>query len=227
LRMIDGVTLELFDNRIVRLEGLGAPRAPARAGSDTNWPIENRAREYAGAIVTGQRVDISSTDQPDRYGRVIGQVFLADGTWVNGALVRGGMARVETQSDQTRCASEALMLEDIARTGTRGMWALSAYAIHAPEESAGFTNDFQIVEGMVVSVAEVRGRIYLNFGEDYRTDFTVTIAPSDMRRFEAVGLDPLSLVNARIRVRGWLEFFNGPMIEASHPEQLELLESEL
>jgi hypothetical protein len=30
-------------------------------------------------------------------------------------------------------------------------------------------------------------------------------------------------VGREIRVRGWLEFYNGPMIEATHPEQIELL----
>jgi hypothetical protein len=28
----------------------------------------------------------------------------------------------------------------------------------------------------------------------------------------------------RFRVRGWLEFFNGPMIEISHPGQVEVVE---
>lgn len=27
-----------------------------------------------------------------------------------------------------------------------------------------------------------------------------------------------------LRVRGWLKSFNGPMIEATHPEQIEVLE---
>jgi len=27
-----------------------------------------------------------------------------------------------------------------------------------------------------------------------------------------------------IRVRGWIKKFNGPLIEASHPEQIEILE---
>ena len=32
-----------------------------------------------------------------------------------------------------------------------------------------------------------------------------------------------TLEGKRIRVRGWLRSWNGPQIEASHPEQIELL----
>ena len=33
-----------------------------------------------------------------------------------------------------------------------------------------------------------------------------------------------SLIGKKIRVRGWLEKRGGPMIEATHPEQLEFLD---
>jgi hypothetical protein len=70
----------------------------------------------------------------------------------------------------------------------------------------------------------VRGRAYLNFGADWKQDFTVTLAPAVRRLFEAEGHDPRAYEGRRIRVRGWLKSFNGPMIEATHPEQIELLE---
>ena len=37
------------------------------------------------------------------------------------------------------------------------------------------------------------------------------------------GLDPLALDNALIRVRGWIESGDGPRIEVTHPEQIEVL----
>ena len=76
---------------------------------------------------------------------------------------------------------------------------------------------------MVLDVAKVKGRVYLNFGENWRTDFTVTLSSKVSRLFKKVGMDPLALKDQRIRVRGWLRKRNGPMIQASHPEQAELL----
>ena len=39
---------------------------------------------------------------------------------------------------------------------------------------------------------------------------------------EAAGLDLMSLPGRRIRVRGWVEWWNGPMIEISHPQEIEV-----
>jgi hypothetical protein len=73
----------------------------------------------------------------------------------------------------------------------------------------------------VTSVADVRGRVYLNFGADYKTDFTVAIAKKNVKRFAE--LDLLNLTGARVRARGWVEMINGPMIWMDHPGRLEIL----
>ena len=74
---------------------------------------------------------------------------------------------------------------------------------------------FQIAEGLVLDVATVKGRTCLNFGPDWRTDFTITVQPRDRRRFVKVRL---------VRVLGWLRWRSGLMIEATHPEQIGVLE---
>ena len=48
-------------------------------------------------------------------------------------------------------------------------------------------------------------------------------APAALRRFAADEFDIESLAGLRIRVRGWIKSFNGPMIDATHPEQIEVL----
>ena len=42
--------------------------------------------------------------------------------------------------------------------------------------------------------------------------------------FTAAGLAPKTLENRRLRVRGWVEERNGPRIEATRPEQIEIAE---
>jgi len=220
---VDTVSYELADGRELRLEGLGSPRAPAHR--DGPWPILEEATDDARDLIGTGAISFAPTEEPDRYGRVIAQVWLEDGIWLNGALVERGLARAETTVDQRRCAIEVLALEATARANRRGMWRLSVYDVREGLETSAYTNDFQIVRGRIVEAAEVRGRIYLNFGTDWRTDFTVTIAPRDVAMFAEAGLDPLSWGGRAIRVRGWLEWYNGPMIEASHPEQIELLDA--
>jgi micrococcal nuclease len=74
-----------------------------------------------------------------------------------------------------------------------------------------------------VAVGQGAGRIYLNFAEDWRRDFTVSVARKDVDAFTAAGIDLKELAGKTIRVRGWLQWRNGPMIEATHPEQIELV----
>jgi hypothetical protein len=72
-------------------------------------------------------------------------------------------------------------------------------------------------------VGEGSGRIYLNFADDWRSDFTISIERKDIPAFTEAGIDPKQLAGKQVRVRGWIEWRNGPMIAATHPEQLELL----
>ena len=61
------------------------------------------------------------------------------------------------------------------------------FRVRAASEADTGLHSFQLVEGRVRAAAVVRGRGYLNFGPDWREDFTVSIAPRDRRRFEAAG----------------------------------------
>jgi hypothetical protein len=45
----------------------------------------------------------------------------------------------------------------------------------------------------------------------------------DGEAFKAAGIDPKALAGKKLRVRGWVEWRNGPMIHATHAEQIELL----
>ena len=75
----------------------------------------------------------------------------------------------------------------------------------------------------MVAAAVVRGRAYLNFGPDWKGDFTVSVEPRHRRLFDAEGIDIEALEDRRIRVRGWVESWNGPLIEVTHPKQIEVL----
>jgi hypothetical protein len=71
----------------------------------------------------------------------------------------------------------------------------------------------------VAAVGGGAARTYLNFGQDWHTDFTVEIERKDKAAFASAGIDLGALAAKRIRVRGWIEWRNGPMIRASHPSR--------
>ncbi len=227
--IVDGDTLVLEDGRQVRLVGIQAPKLPLGRPDFQTWPLAEEAKDALGAQVLGRELRlVYGGRRVDRHGRQLAHLYAAlpDGgeAWVQGALLAQGLARVYSFADNRALVAEMLALETAARQARRGIWRLGFYAVRGAEEAGRHIGTFQLVEGRVQDAAVVRGRAYLNFGPDWREDFTVTLAPKVRRRFEAEGLDPRSYRGRFLRVRGWLKSFNGPMIEATHPEQIEVLD---
>jgi endonuclease YncB( thermonuclease family) len=218
--VIDGETLDLVDGRRVRLVGIDAPRPGTLAGRRLP-ALAREAKEKLAALLSKGAVELRyAGNQLDRHGRVLAQVF-AGGGWVEGALLRAGLARVESFADDRAGVPEMLALERAARRAHRGIWAHPFYAVRRPEEAARYTGSFQIVEGTVVDGARVDGQVFLNFGSDWHTAFTLHLDGAAQRLCRKAGFDPMALVGARLRVRGFIDGTRRPIIDITHPEQIE------
>lgn len=231
-RVIDGETLALEDGSELRLIGAKAPGPPLGA-RNAPWPIDAETKQALESLAAGATVEYRfGGRRTDRYGRLLAQVFVTRGrerVWLQSELIGRGLARAYSLADNRACAEELFRREADARSHRRALWRLRAYRVREAaeiEELLGLRFSFQIVEGRVKDVGESRRRLYLNFSDDWRKDFTVTIAPGDRKRFEQAGVDPKALAGRRVRVRGWLDARNGPSIAATHPEQIEIIEPE-
>lgn len=223
--VIDGDTLVLESGGSVRLVGIQAPKLPLGRPDFAEWPLAEAARAALSDLTRGQSVTLSfGGARADRYGRLLAQLHRqSDGVLVQGEMLARGMARVYTFSDNRALAAEMLAIEAAARAAKRGIWRHPFYAVRGVDEMDLFIDSFQLIEGKILKTAKIRDYIFLNFGADYRTDFTVAVDKRDWRRFEAAGVDPMRWSGRAVRVRGWLDKRNGPMIEITHPEQIELL----
>ena len=223
---IDGQTLRLADGRVLRLAGILVPNRAT--GSDDRYT--NAARQALTLLVQDRQIVFAFGKRSmDRHGRFVAQVWRATGdgsrdAWLQAALLADGFARVATTPDNVLLASEMLRIEDEARRARRGLWGDPIYRIRTPEDAGGALDDFHIVEGRILAVAVRRGTGYLNFGADYRTDFTLNLSREALRLMRESHMDPASLQGIRVRARGWLRSFNGPLIEITHPEQMEILQ---
>jgi endonuclease YncB( thermonuclease family) len=168
----------------------------------------------------------------DRYGRMLADAFLPGDPGgeaersATKTLLAQGLARISSHPGAAVCLAELRTAEDAARRAALGLWGDPRYFPRAAEDAAGISADrgrFTLVEGKVVSVRESGGTIYVNFGRRWSEDFTVTIAKRRERAFSAAGLEPRQLTGRRVRVRGWVEERGGPWIEASAPEQIEIV----
>ncbi|MDZ7714567.1 MAG: thermonuclease family protein [Rhodovibrio sp.] len=229
--IVDGDTLYLSDGREVRLVGLQAPKLPLGRPDFEPWPLADDAKAELSRLVLGEAVTLAYGGRPvDRHGRMLAHLYLDPqpgdrGPWVQGRMLEAGMARVYTFADNRDLAAAMYAREDTARLAGRGIWGHPFYQVRGTNELDALIDTFQVVQARVRDVAAVDGRVYLNFGADWRTDFTVTLAPRTARSFEQEGVDVMAYQGERVQVRGWLERYNGPLIEATHPEQIRMLDA--
>ena len=224
IEVVDADTVRLDDKRQVRLVGLQGPKLPLGRPNYPTWPLAPEARDYLVKLIGAAPLTLHyGGAREDRHGRILGHLTTPDGTWIQGSMLQAGYARVYTFDDNRSLIAEMLALEAEARAAKRGIWANAYYRIRTPNDLQGTTDSFQIVEGRVLAVGLSRDRAFLNFGPDYKTDFTIAIAKRDFKNFGR-GFYPTRFDGKLLRVRGWVEAVNGPSIDVTHPEQIEVLQ---
>ena len=214
--IVDPVSLRLETGLVVRLAGI----VPPPDEESTAAAIDRLAE-----MTLGQEIVLRhGTLTHDRYQRAMAQLYLAaDASWVQAALVAEGLAIVGGLAEDRSCLADLLAVERSARDAGRGVWQAGLPADAWSNRIRQGDLRFAIVEGEVVSVGRTERTVYLNFGHDWSTDFTVTIESADAAAMESEGRSFDSLIGSRIRVRGWLDQWDGPWIRVDHGEQIELL----
>lgn len=219
--VLAGDLLHLADGRVVRLAGIRVPHAD---GDDSDGQrFAEQVRAELGALLDGHAIRLVVAEAPrDRYGRLVAQVERGDGVWIQGALLERGLARVQTRPGEVARAEQMLAIEHNARMARLGLWGEPAFRPREASAVDGASGRFQIVHGRVLRVAPTERFVYLNFGDDWRRDFTVRIAKKLARDLADSGLDVASLAGRRLEIRGLVLEAGGPLIELSHREQMQV-----
>ena len=222
IRVVDGRSVVLEDGREVRISGIETPQVSAAEGRSSA-----AGKAALETILLGQLVELHGLqDVTDRYGRTAAFLVRLDGAIdVAGDLLARGHARVAAQIGDAACAAELHSRERGARTSKLGLWSEPYYDVieaHNAPQLLAARGRFSLVEGKVLSVRESGGTIYLNFGRRWSEALTVTISKRHERIFSGTGLLLKRLESRTVRIRGWIEERNGPRIEASWPEQIEV-----
>ena len=221
-RVVDGDTLSLADGRTVHIAGIEAVKADSAAAPAAVLAWE--ARREIARLVDGTPVTVSPAPAAaDRYGRLHAAVRLADGRSLGEVLVAAGLARVRLFPGEKPCLANLFAAEAGARSAPRGLWALPDFAVRQAGDPSlpAQTGLYELVEGRVASVGHGKYMVFLDFGRDYRRDFTVMV-PNAMVR--ALSLPADAFKGRRVRVRGVIEASGGPAIRLGAPEEIELLD---
>ena len=223
-RVLDGETLILDDGSAVRLIGALAPRARDAGAEAGAWPPEIQSFQTLSNLVLGKRIKLAfGGRQKDRYGRFLAQVFLEAGgrsEWVQGTMLAAGQARVYG-------VPELLAHEAEARRKRLGLWSNGVYR-PMPAEQPGMLlklrGKYERVIGTVASIGRTKTTTYLNFGTDWKSDFTVRIGKAVLGANPELARTLDTLQSKSVIVRGWIERRNGPLIDIADVSQIEFLD---
>lgn len=164
----------------------------------------------------GARLTVIPRGEPDRWGRERADIQAGDGDDdLAGGLIAAGLAFADANEADLLCRPALRLLEASARARRLGLWrgpVLSATDGAALRIASG---RFAVVEGRVRHVGERGARTYLDFGARGADALTVTVSKRTWRMVRARGLSAASLEGRSVRVRGVLEVWRGPILEAA------------
>ncbi|WP_425407312.1 OB-fold nucleic acid binding domain-containing protein [Hwanghaeella sp.] len=221
-KMLPDGALSLRDGQEIVLTGLdvGLGLAPASKA----FIRELQALQNAGPwrLIAAEK---------DRYDRLAGRFETSDGVWVQERLLRLGFARYGGGVSSADERALLLAAEQAARAAWRGVWRNPRYRVRPADIPDDIYNGFQIVEGRIVTVGRSNGTVFLNFGEDWRTDFTAGVSLRLRQKEMPLTADgaPISVYDLEgqlVRLRGVVRRYNGPYMEIAAADQIELLDEQ-
>jgi len=90
-------------------------------------------------------------------------------------------------------------------------------------ETAGHIGEYGAVSGRVHKVTVKRTHAYVNFGADWKNDFTIYI-PKDTLAVMGAG-EITALQGRSVRVYGYIHSYYGPRITLLEPDKLEVIDA--
>lgn len=228
-KVIDGQTILMKDGKIVRLSGIFYPFV---TGKDSDGSMVRAKQKLERVLPENTEVMLYQTRYEDkgrinRMGHQLAHLAVKKtGEWVNGAMVAYGYAYALTDLDNPQMVGQLYAAERLARKESRGLWAEgSDYGLLTPVTAHEGDGTFRVVEGVVTKASTSSNHLYLNFGDDWRQDFTVKVTSAQRRVLSKRGIDPMTLSGHTVLVRGWLREWNGPYMELESIDQLEVLQA--
>ncbi len=228
LKVIDGDTIKLSGGKLLRYIGIDTPEVRIKKKNNFVYspqPFALEAKEYNQQLVLGKTVKIEyDIEKKDRYGRILGYCYV-DGVFINAKLLEEGYAVVYTYPPNVKHANLFYKLQTEAREQNKGLWG--SYEIIFSEDAQLYVGQIKTVRGYVKSTYQSSKCVFLNFGEDWQTDFTVVVFNNSIESFRKKGVDPLLFYRGKlVEITGRIREYNGPEIIVNTPEEIMVVNSE-
>ena len=197
--------IRLTSGARVVLDSLRWPDAPEAAAAAQAW-LE--ARRGSGLALTPR-------GPVDRWGRERADLVVVGGDLdLAGGLIAEGLAFADANEADSLCRPALRLVEEAARAKRLGLWREPPLAATDGPALRALAGRFVVVEGRLRHVGERSSRTYLDFGTKGADALTVTVSKRTWRMVRGRGLSAASLEGRPVRVRGILEIWRGPTLEA-------------
>ena len=193
-RIIDGDTLILVSGETIRLAGINTPELGYQGRPDE--PLARQARNALRAQLVSGSVGIEDASQNrDRHGRTLAYLFTSDGTSVQRALLRQGLASTVAISPNDRYLEQFIQAEHTAWRADRGIWGLPYYVPRSADRARG---GYQFIYDRVSRIKIGKKWFAFSLGGE----FMILIRRADWKAYFAY--PPAALDQAAVAVRGWV-----------------------
>lgn len=231
-RIMDPLRIEIDKKHIVQLANLDVPDFTVHDFGPVAQAVKTKLDTF-----TGQKVTLyQSRDKAQRKNRMgydLAQIIVQStdkdsgkthDIWLQKILLEDGYARLYPTTDNLDVIDTLKIFEQYAITNHHGLWLDARYTpLQASTlNTAPVYGRWAIVDGTVKKTAAVKNRIYLNFGDNWRTDFTISISSHVRRDLAKRNINPLDLGGKHVRVHGWLEDYNGASITLTDAAWLDI-----
>lgn len=186
--VIDGDTVRLANNRLLRLIGINTPEIDHE--HNHSEPYAQEARETLMKLIGPQRrIEIQyGREREDRHGRLLGHVFSREGINIQQRMLEEGLAfwiAIPPNLNSMQCYHDA---EWKARAQSSGIWGEKYFSAKTIASLDQGTRGFAVVTGIIQRVGQGRKNIWLNLADTDPAQSTQQVTHSGKLKFTRMAL---------------------------------------
>lgn len=171
--------------------------------------------------------DLLLEKEKNRYLYSFANIVLKNNLTIQEFLVSEGFAYVYYVQNLISYNEKLFNLEQQARKYKKGLWSknkiLSPYEVK--DNIKKYINNFFIIKGKVFGTYKGKKFFFVNFEKDWKKDASILISVDNLKNFKQIDFEKLK--NKEILVRGWVEYYNGPLVKVTNPSHLQVINEKI
>lgn len=220
----------LDDGRRLKIANIFFPRTGA------NSPLPEETIRFLRRNLAQKTIKYIAAAKTDRYQRTPAHIITQSDNnpqtkWFQPKIIQAGLGLFMPEPFKEKhnpyCDNDDLkqILRHYDQENMRKQNHSPLIPVYKPDNDIlwEMEGNFIFVEGALLKTHSSDKKIFLNFGTQWKSDFTAVISSNAegaiQKHFKSIS----NLEGKQLRLRGFLDLYNGPSMRIDHPLQMELL----